>query len=74
MMYRILLDTNTSKWIIQISGYFIFWKTLRRRTDNQEAEQFDNFDEAMAFVQKTGIERVYQYAGPDHHAPSIARA
>lgn len=63
MMYRIVINPTTSNWEVQLSGYFMFWRTLRPLQDGSE-KTFTTFDEAEAFVKERGIDRVYDYSGP----------
>lgn len=63
MMYRIRINPTTSNWEIEISGYFMFWRTLRPMLHDEE-KTFTTFDEAETFVRERGIDRVYDYSGP----------
>ena len=74
MMYRIVIDPSTAMWDVQVSGYFMFWRTLRRTDGADKGNQFASFDDAMDFVEKTGLEKVYDYSGPSPGAqPAVAR-
>lgn len=71
MMYRIVLNPDSSNWDIQLSGYFMFWRTLRPSQDGHE-KTFTTFSEAEAFVEERGINRVYEYGGPPIKVAAMA--
>lgn len=54
-MYRIIFNTNTAKWQVQLQVYVIFWKTVKTNPLG-----FENYDLASAYVESVGLDKVYR--------------
>lgn len=56
-MYRISFDTRTSRFIVQVLRFGLFWVTCRSKLDHDW--QFETYGEARNWVKSIGLDRAY---------------
>ena len=52
-MFRIIFSTSEAHWVVQLQVYGMFWSTVKDK-------EFANYEDALLYVQSTGIDRVYR--------------
>lgn len=57
-MYRISFDTRTSRFIVQILRFGLFWTTCRSKLADDDW-QFETYAEARNWVTSIGLNRAY---------------
>ena len=57
-MYRISFDTRTSRFIVQVLRFGLFWATCRSKLADDDL-QFETYVEARKWVTSIGLNRAY---------------
>lgn len=65
-MYRIHFQANTGLWVVQMSIFGIFWRTV-----NTGQSKFEKLEQAEAYVTERGINQMYRAAPAPITKPSI---
>ena len=74
-MFKIEFDPHLGAFVIEIMKWGMFWRRIRTQGDAPKAVMcFDTYDEAWAFVERTGLNVLYKDKSANRYREYISQA
>ena len=74
-MFKIEFDPHLGAFVIEIAKWGCFWQRIRTQGDGPKTVMhFETYDEAWAFVERTGLNVLYKDKSANRYREYISQA